>query len=445
MQNKRKFDVDDSDRNVETSDVKIELDLVDSDVEPKQYLGRVYEIRSNKTPLFYIGSTIMSLQNRFKGHKRDSKHGLSQWNKTFKEFKESWKINQVGDTLILPGISKEEMRKQLLVLEYSHMATFPREILLNDCFGTESLACKTKRAKTIQDYSIHETRIVKQRKIEGHKARSRGGVSFRPKTKTWLYFWPKRQKSKSFQTQEAALAFQQTIFPKVALPPDPSYVYLIFHPDQTKVYVGQTSLTLSERMGQHRQAARRGGNEFYLLMKTTSPLTWKIKAIHTLYDVSKEEILAVELFCLRQYKPSELFNTILNVGGICLSKSWNFGYYVGGKNRGKSFAETKTRSLKQAENEAKEYQRKHIEAGRGGNGTLSLRKRFQAYGPFGGKQMTKSFNITHLISEEQAKTAAEEWLAEMRSKEDIRNETIAKTAIEKSAKFAREFQVTCDK
>ena len=456
MQNKRKFDdvdddVDDSDSKLETTDVQTKLDLVDSDsklekreVKPKQYLGRIYEVRSDRTPLFYVGSTIMSLQNRFNGHKHDSKHGLSRWNKTFKEFEGSWKINQVGDTVLFVGISKEEMRKQLQKMEYSHMAKFLREILLNDFFGTsESIASRKKRAQTKKDYSVEETLIVKHRRIEGYTGKSRGSVT--SEKKRWRFIWraDKKRKSKSFPTQEAARAFQNTIFPtNVALPQNPSYVYLIFHPDQEKIYIGQTSLSLlSARMGQHRKDARKGGNEFYLLMKTTLPLTWEIKAIHTLYGVSDEERRAVELFCLRQYQPNELFNTVLNIGGMCLARLWKFYYYVRDKQHSKTFSETKTRSLQQAEVEAKEYQRKHIEANKGGNGTVSFMKRFEAYGRFGGKKMKKAFSITQSVSEEQAKAAAEAWLAEMRTEEDVRNETIAKAAIEKSAKILREFQV----
>ena len=449
MQNKRKFDdVVNSDRKVERTDQESRVDL-DSDsklekrdVEPKQYLGRIYEIRSNKTSLFYIGSTIRSLRTRFQGHTKDSKHGQSLWNKTFKEFEGSWKINQVGEPLILAGISKQERRKQLEEFEYSHMAKFPRALLLNDFFGTTpSIAAESKRQQTIKDYSVEETEIVKQRRIEAHRERSRGSVS--SDKKRWRFLWraDKKRKSKDFPTQEAAIAFQQTIFPtNVALPPNPSYVYLIYHPNQTKVYIGKTSLSLSDRMGQHRKEARRGANEFYLLMKTTMPLTWQIKAIHTLYESSNEEIRAVELFCLRQYQPSQLFNTILNIGGMILARCWSFSYSVRGKHRSKSFSENKTRSLQQAEAEAKEFQRMHI--GKGGNvGSIFLQKGFRAYCMFAGEQMNKRFSITHSVSEEQAKAAADEWLAEMRSKEDIRNETMAKAAIEKSAMILREFQV----
>ena len=84
-------------------------------------------------------------------------------------------------------------------------------------------------------------------------------------------------------------------------------------------------------------------------------------------------------------------------------------------------------------------QRTHIEAGR--NGSLYFQNGFRAYGQFGGKPKTKWFNITRSVSEKQAKAAAEEWLAEMRSKEDIRNDRIAKAAIEKSARILRQFQV----
>ena len=351
----------------------------------------------------------------------------------FQEFEGSWDINQVGDTILFAGISKQERRKQLQEMEYSHMAKFPREMLLNDFFGSSpSIAAETKRQQTIKDYSVEEAEIVKQRRIEGHK--SRGSVFFRRQINKWTFQWPKQQQSKSFETQEAALAFQQTIFPQVALPPDPSYVYLIFHPDQTKVYIGQTTQSLSDRMRLHRTNARKGGNEFYLLMKTTLPLTWEIKAIHILYGVSDEERRAVELFCLRQYQPSELFNTNLNIGGMSMVPSWSFSYYVSGRKHSKSFCETQTRSLQQAEVEAKECQRKHIEAATGGNGWVSLQKRFDTYGPFGGKpRRRKIFNMTRSVSEEQAKAAAEQWLAEMRIKEDIRNERIAKAAIEKSA------------
>ena len=463
MQNKRKFDaLVDSDRNAETSDVETELDLVDSesklekyDVEPKQYLGRIYEIRSDKTPLFYVGSTILSLQKRFNGHTHDSKHGQSPWNKAFKQFEDSWKINQVGETLIFAGISKQEMKKQLLEKEYEHMGKFPRDLLLNDFFGSSpSIAAESKREQTIKDYSVDEAMKVKQRKIEAGKKKSRGSVSLTSDKKRWRFRWvdDKNQHFKSFPTQETALAFQQTIFPNVvfpnvALPPDPSYVYLIFHPDQTKVYIGQTSLRLTDRMSQHRKQARKGDNEFYLLMNRTGPLIWEIKAIHTLYESSNEEIRAVELFCLRQYQPTELFNRNLNTGGMTLVRYWFFSYYVGGKKHSKAFYETKKRSLQEAEKDAKEFQRKHIEAGRGGNGSLIFQKAFRAYGPFGGntKNMTKQFTITQSVSEEQAKAAAEEWLAEIRSIEDIRNERIAKAAIEKSATFVREFQVKCDK
>ena len=442
MQNKRKFDkleVFDSDRKVETK-----LDLVDSDSKlekpkPKQYLGRIYEVRSDRTPLFYVGSTIQSLQRRFQQHKDDSKHGISRWNKAFKEFKGSWKIKQVGKTILFVGISKQEIRKQLQDLEYSHMATCDPEMLWNDDLGDESIHSSVPK----KDYSVDETQIIKQRRIERHEEKYHGSVWYAKERERWRFQWVDKNQhfSRSFPTQEAARVFQQTIFPKVVLPPNPSYVYMIFHPDQTKVYIGQTSLTLNARLSQHRSMAKGRGNEFYLLMKTTVPLTWQIKAIYTLYESSEKEIRAVELFCLRQYQPGELFNRNLNLGGMILQRYWSFSYRVCGKRGSKSFHETKTRSLQQAENEAKECQRKHIEARKGGNGTVSLRKRFNSYAHVSGTTMTKQFQINPSVSEEQAKAAAEVWIAEMRSKEDIRNEAIAKAAIEKSAKILREFQV----
>ena len=249
----------------------------------------------------YIGITMQTLNRRKSQHMDASKDGTSKWHVFMREFPaDSWMIEKVKLVKFEPGMTTAAKRARLKDHEKKAINNYNGPGPLLNTTLKEGIS---KRVTTIKNHTIEEKRLVASRKKDSRN--DRGSVKQMP-SGNWRFQWTPvndKRKTATFTSHAELIVFQKLKFPEtpvyIAPEAELSYVYGITSPHLPYIfeeYRGKTTLTPAQRMSHHRAKSRKAAkasdtsDRFHKFMGDNQPSKWEIFPIHTLYDVTAEEL-----------------------------------------------------------------------------------------------------------------------------------------------------------
>ena len=373
--------------------------------------GRLHIMRSTKTATIYLGQTTTTVGRRFSHHKGVSKIGRrgALYDAMRMYGHDTFSIAQLGPDIEIPAGEKPKVFLKTFEDKACQEHIKAGFTLFNHDVGTEESkeSSKKKLFKTLAAKTPEQKRQKIERSQETKKQRgvNRGRIEKRCNDEyVLIYQKNKKEIQMRFLTQHDAKAAQDRMFPKrKRLPPGSkiSYVYAIRNPKSIKWYAGKTKTPLPSRMSNHRALANDEKDPFHLQLRS-DPDGWQIFPIYVLYNVTAEELSAVETWTISQNLES-LWNKPERVRKPFLYKYW---YYRYGK-KSKKFYLSHGKSKEDAKQLAIEFQASNP------GGTLNYVEQWTAALKLGKKIMTHSCTdkkeadawMTRMLVERAAATA----------------------------------------
>ena len=203
-------------------------------------------------------------------------------------------------------------------------------------------------------------------------------------------------------------------------------VYRLFNPKYVPYYVGKTKRRLYARLGTHRRQAKQHQDAFHTFMNATNPRAWEMEPILTLYNVTANELSAVEAWMISQ-RAGEIWNVPI-IPQPFLHQSWCHAEKVKGKWKYASFLLSKRKggSIEEVEQRAQTYAVEHP-------GHVTFEQKWVCTVRCEGKKLYKSVRATKRRTLEQAKAEMGIWITQAVAERDAYRAEVAHRVIQRSA------------